>query len=239
MGVADRDRQRVGGVRARRRRSRAAGGAPSSRPAPCRHGRRRPPISSPGWRSIRRPAAARSAGASSTTPRAWPSFRVEAGFLLTKVSSTAASSGRIALDHRDEPVDTAATSRSASGRSVGGMDDAVGDMAQPVALDVDDAPAGVPQPGIEPENPHRVVAPMPSAVPSPVQALNRASTSSAISKLAVDVLHVVVVLERLDQLEQVSARSRRRPARWSSAARSSRAELAAGRSASPARRAPR
>src|ERR1700693_3136935 len=36
----------------------------------------------------------RSAGASSTTPRATPSFKVEAGFLLTKVSSTAASSGR-------------------------------------------------------------------------------------------------------------------------------------------------
>src|SRR6185437_14202799 len=35
----------------------------------------------------------RSAGASSTTPRATPSFNVEAGFLLTKVSSTAASSG--------------------------------------------------------------------------------------------------------------------------------------------------
>src|SRR6266852_8914363 len=36
----------------------------------------------------------RSAGTSSTTPRATPSFKVEAGFLLTKVSSTAASSGR-------------------------------------------------------------------------------------------------------------------------------------------------
>src|SRR6266852_1233975 len=35
----------------------------------------------------------RSAGTSNTTPRATPSFKVEAGFLLTKVSSTAASSG--------------------------------------------------------------------------------------------------------------------------------------------------
>src|SRR5580700_3068384 len=35
----------------------------------------------------------RSAGAKRTTPRATPSFRVETGFLLTKVSSTAASSG--------------------------------------------------------------------------------------------------------------------------------------------------
>jgi hypothetical protein len=42
------------------------------------------------YSATRRPA---NAGTSSTTPRARPSFRVEVGFLLTKVSSTAASSG--------------------------------------------------------------------------------------------------------------------------------------------------
>jgi len=38
-------------------------------------------------------ASPASAGASSAMPRAWPSLRVETGFLLTKVSSTAASAG--------------------------------------------------------------------------------------------------------------------------------------------------
>ena len=35
-----------------------------------------------------------SAGTSTTTPRAMPSFKVEAAFWLTKVYSTAASAGR-------------------------------------------------------------------------------------------------------------------------------------------------
>ena len=67
------------------------------------------------YSATRRP---RSAGASNTTPRATPSFKVEAGFLLTKVSSTAASSGRkrsmMLINWRNS-----ATSRSAKGRSVG------------------------------------------------------------------------------------------------------------------------
>jgi len=60
----------------------------------------------------------RSAGASSTTPRATPSFRVEAGFLLTKLSSTAASSG--SKRPRTSPIwRNRSTSRSASGRLPG------------------------------------------------------------------------------------------------------------------------
>src|SRR6516165_4563174 len=59
----------------------------------------------------------RSAGANSTTPRATPSFNVEAGLRLTKVSSTAASSGwkrsitEVICRNRE-------TSRIARGRSV-------------------------------------------------------------------------------------------------------------------------
>ena len=35
------------------------------------------------------------------------------------------------------------------------MDNAIGDVGQPIAGDIDDPPPGMPQPGIEPENPHR------------------------------------------------------------------------------------
>ena len=112
----------------------------------------------------------RSAGASRTTPRATPSFRVEAGFLLTKVSSTAASSGRkrsrTSLDlaeQRHQPLGQRQVDRR--------VHDPVGDMGQPVAGDVDDPPAGMAQPGIEPDHAH------PSRAPRwrpPDQALSRA-----------------------------------------------------------------
>ena len=36
------------------------------------------------------------------------------------------------------------------------MGDPVGDMGEAIAVDIDDPPAGVPQPGIEPENAHRL-----------------------------------------------------------------------------------
>ena len=154
MRVADRHRERVGGVRLTRSRSPATAGAPSAGPA-----------SFSAWPApttdfLTRLAeysatgSPRSAGASSTTPRATPSFKVEAGFLLTKVSSTAASSGRNAFEHladlaeqRDQPLGQRQVDRR--------MDDPVGDMGQPVAGHVDDPPAGMAQPGIEPENAHR------------------------------------------------------------------------------------
>ena len=62
-----------------------------------------------------------------------------------------------------------------------GMDDAVGDMAQPVAGYVDDAPAGVTKAGIESEEAHAGVS---LRVPGGDQALRRAMTSSDTSKLA-------------------------------------------------------
>ena len=75
----------------------------------------------------------------------------------------------------------------------GGMGDPVGDMGEAIAVDVDDPPAGVPQPGIEPENPHRLrplsaqrgrgTGSRPGSIDHR-QALSRAMTSSATSKLA-------------------------------------------------------
>ena len=111
MGVADGDGQRVGGVGRCRAARRAAGGAPSS--ATCALSAWPAPttdflIELAEYSNTGMP---RSAGASSTTPRATPSFRVEAGFLLTKVSSTAASSGAkrsstslSCAEERDQPL---------------------------------------------------------------------------------------------------------------------------------------
>ena len=104
----------------------------------------------------------RSAGASSTTPRATPSFRVEAGFLLTKVSSTAASSGR--KRSSTSPIWRKRLDQTLAERQVDrGVDDAVGDMGQAVAGDIDDPPAGMAQAGIETENAHRINTPLPQA----------------------------------------------------------------------------
>ena len=44
------------------------------------------------------------AGTSMAMPRAWPSFRVAAALVLTKVCSTAASCGAELVDHLDQPV---------------------------------------------------------------------------------------------------------------------------------------
>ena len=60
------------------------------------------------------------------------------------------------------------------------MRDAVGDIDEAIAVDIDDPPASVPQPGIEPQNAHFALA----TAPAPDQAPSRAITSSATSKLA-------------------------------------------------------
>ena len=94
-----------------------------------------------------------SAGVSSAIPRAMPSLSVEAGFLLAKLVSTAASSGPCAAS-------TAAsascnwTRRSASGRVRVRGHDAVGQVAEPVAPGLDDAPAGAPQARIKSDDAH-------------------------------------------------------------------------------------
>src|SRR5271170_5138418 len=140
----------------------------------------------------------RSAGASSTTPRATPSFNVEAAFLLTKLSSTAASSGRkrsrTAVSCRNS-----ATSRSASGKSVGAW-------TTPSATWLSRLPATsiTPQPvcrspGSSPRTRIAVVAPAP--VNSGAQPRQH---FLADFEIGVDILHVVAVLESFEQLEEAS-----------------------------------
>src|ERR1700730_14173555 len=75
------------------------------------------------------------AGASIATPRAWPSFRVATPSLLTKVCSTAASAGL--------------KSPSTEGRPFGRSPRAATDERQPVAVDLDHAPAGAAQARID------------------------------------------------------------------------------------------
>ena len=83
VGVADRDRQRVGGIGAGRSRRRAAGG----RTIACTCSLSAPPVPTTArftafapYSATGRPA---SAGASSATPRAWPSFSVARRLRLT------------------------------------------------------------------------------------------------------------------------------------------------------------
>ena len=95
---------------ARRRRRRtsdrpsAAARRSSCGSAPSRRGRRRRWSSSPGSARIRRPASPAIAGTSMAMPRAWPSLRVAAASLLTKVASTAASSGACSSTTPRKPV---------------------------------------------------------------------------------------------------------------------------------------
>ena len=105
MGMADGDRQRVGGV---------GGGLDAGQQRPTiiatwrlsAWPRRSPTFLTrlAAYSNTGRPARA---GASSATPRAGPSFRVDPGLMLTKVSSTAASVGPLRLDHRGEAVEQA------------------------------------------------------------------------------------------------------------------------------------
>src|SRR5271170_1725864 len=138
----------------------------------------------------------RSAGANSTTPRATPSFSVEAAFLLTKLSSTAASSGRkrssTTVSWRNK-----ATSRSASGRSVGAW-------TTPSATWLSRLPAAsiTPQPvcrspGSSPRTRIAVVAPHPLGSSAQPRQYVLADL-----EIGVNILHVVAVLESFEQLEQ-------------------------------------
>ena len=74
------------------------------------------------------------AGTSSAMPRAWPSFSVAAASWLTKVASTAASSGRNSSTIRVSPSWIVPAARRGSSLLVG-LDRAAGDVDQPVALD--------------------------------------------------------------------------------------------------------
>ena len=113
MRVRHRDGERVGGVLGLADRPSAAARRSSSGSAPSRRGPRRRSFSSPGSARIRRPTTPAFAGTSSAMPRACPSFRVATASRLTKVASTAASSGRNSSTMRASPS-WIVTSRSAS-----------------------------------------------------------------------------------------------------------------------------
>ncbi len=97
------------------------------------------------------------AGISSATPRAWPSLSVALASLLTKVASTAASSGDELLDHLREPVVDRHQPLGERALVAGG-DRAAGHEDQPVAGNVDHAPAGAAEPGIDAENANRTAS---------------------------------------------------------------------------------
>ena len=95
------------------------------------------------------------AGTSSAMPRAWPSFRVAVASLLTKVASTAASSGRELVDHCGQARRGSSTSRSASEALSLVATEPQATIDQPVAVDLDHAPAGAAEPRIDAEDANR------------------------------------------------------------------------------------
>ena len=117
--------------RARRRHPRiadrpwAAARRSSGGSAPSRRGRRRRWSSSPGSGAYSATMTPAFAGTSSAMPRACPSFKVAVASRLTKVASTAASSGRNSSTMRASPS-WIVTSRSASEQLLVGLDRAAG-----------------------------------------------------------------------------------------------------------------
>ena len=95
-----------------------------------------------------------SAGTSMAMPRAWPSLSVAAASLLTKVASTAASSGAYSSTTRRRPS-WMVTSRASQAPPLVGLDRAAGDEREPVAVDLHHAPAGAAEPGIDAEDANR------------------------------------------------------------------------------------
>ena len=104
------------------------------------------------------------AGTSIAMPRAWPSFSVATASRLTKVSSTAASSGRNSSTMRaspswivDQPLGERQPCRSVSTEPHATID-------QPVALARDHAPAGAAEARIDAEDANRLdhIAPVDS-----------------------------------------------------------------------------
>ena len=105
MGMADRDGERVGGILGRHR---AGQQVPDHHPDLLLVGMARADDrflhQVGGYSATGIPARA---GASSTTPRAWPSRRAEPGLRFTKVSSTAASSAAVPRPSRRSPSSSA------------------------------------------------------------------------------------------------------------------------------------
>ena len=129
LGVADRDRQRVGGVG---RVAVEAGSSILTIIATCRFSAWPTPtivflMRLAAYSATGRPIRAKVASA---TPRAWPSFSADCGSRLTKVSSTAASCGRSALDQPGQPAMDRRQPLGERGRGIG-LDRAAADEDQP------------------------------------------------------------------------------------------------------------
>ena len=125
-------------------------------------------------------------------PRAWPSFSVARASLLTKVSSTAASSGPDACDDGREAVVNrdAGGRRARPSRPTGSMPQAT--KASSVAVRLDDAPAGAAEPRIDADDANRL--------PQATFAEERLSRNV---EIGVDMLDVVIVLDGGDELHQL------------------------------------
>src|SRR5262249_44984090 len=95
-----------------------------------------------------------SAGTNIAIPRAWPSLRVAAASRLTKVASTAASSGACSVTTCRSPS-WMLTRRAESARLVVAGDGAAGQERQPRALDRHHPPAGAAKPGIDAKDANR------------------------------------------------------------------------------------
>src|SRR5262245_50112551 len=134
------------------------------------------------------------AGASSTTPRAWPSSSVEPRFTFTKVPSIAASNGRCAST-------TAATPSNSSRRRSARLPSVL-TLTTPCAT----WRRRLPSTSITPQPVSRRPGSRPISliVPVPSPGSGRELRQSVVRHLevGVDVLDVVVVLEGRDQVEQ-------------------------------------
>src|SRR5271163_302903 len=130
------------------------------------------------------------AGANTTTPRAWPSFSVDPALMFTKVSSTAASIGRCAS--------TMAATPSNSSRSRSASVPEAATLTTPCAT----WRSRLPSTSITPQPVNR----RPGS--RPISLMPRASSRELRQgvvrhlEIGVDVLDVVVVFQRGDQVEQ-------------------------------------
>ena len=109
-------------------------------------------------------------------PRAWPSLSVALASLLTKVASTAASSGAKSSTTLASPS-WIVTSRSASETLSLVATEPQADVDQAVALDLDHAPAGAAEPRIDAEDANR--AAHDASVIDPPPAAGKASRMAA------------------------------------------------------------
>ena len=176
-----------------RRRARGRPG-PSARPAPSRRGRCPRPRASRAPARTRATASPARAHTRSATPRAWPSLAAACGVLREEERLDARLVGRVR-----------ARRTSTSARSI--VDEALGDgrlarrcattpcatWTSRVPRALDDAPAEVARARIEPEH---------DRVMRSVRACEARELLVGDVEVGVDVLHVVVVVERLGEVQR-------------------------------------